>query len=83
MNNPPEDYPFKFSKYGWNFFCTYGVPFLHKSMFFNKLSFGNFLLFARYIHDDKWFLVYEDGTIVPDKMIESVKKTVKKLSEYN
>ena len=83
LNNPPEDYPFKFSKYGWKIFSTYGVPVLHKPIFFNKLSFGNFLLFARYIHDDKWFLVYEDGTIVPDKMIESVKKTVKKLSEYN
>ena len=27
--------------------------------------------------------VYEDGTIFPNKMVESVKKNIEKLSEYN
>ena len=46
-------------------------------MFSIKLAFGNFLLFALYIQDDKWFPVYEDGTIVPDEIVEVVKKLLR------
>ena len=82
LNNPPEDCPFKFTKYAGKIFRTYEAPVLHKPMFSNKLAFGNFLLFARYIHNDKWFPVYEDGTIVPDDLVEVVRKTGEKLTEY-
>ena len=77
LNNPPEDWTFKLTKYGGKIFCTYEVPILHKPMFSIKLAFGNFLLFARYIQDDKWFPVYEDGTIVPDEIVEVVKKLLR------
>ena len=82
MDNPPEDCPFEFIRHNGQIFRSYVQPFLHRPMFSNKLAFGNFLLFARYIHNDKWFPTYENDTIVPDDLVETIKKTGDKLSEY-
>jgi len=83
LANPPIDCPFEFIQHGDKVFRSYVTPVLHRPMFVNKLAFGNFLLFARYIHNDKWFPTYEDNTIVPDDLIETVKKTGEKITVFN
>jgi len=83
LKNPPTDCPFEFIQHDDKVFRSYVTPVLHRPMFNNKLAFGNFLLFARYIHNDKWFPTYEDGSIVPDNLIETVKKTGEKITVSN
>ena len=83
LKTPPSDCPFEFIQQGDKIFRSYVTPVLHRPMFINKLAFGNFLLFARYIHNDKWFPTYEDGTIVPDDLIEAVKKSGEKITVIN
>ena len=81
--HPPTNCPFEFIQHGDKVFRSYVTPVLRRPMFINKLAFGNFLLFARYIHNDKWFPTYENGTIVPDNLIEIVKKTGEKITEFH
>jgi len=77
------DCPFEFIQHGDKVFWPYLTPVLHRSIFINKLAFGNSLLFVRYIHNDKWFPTYKYTTIVPDNLIETVKKTGEKITVFN
>ena len=77
------DCPFEFNQHGDKVFWYYLTPVLHRLIFINKLAFGNSLLFVRYIHNDKWFPTYKYATIVPDNLIETVKKTGEKITVFN
>ena len=77
----PEDCPFEFSKYQNKTIRSYIVPFLHKPMFVNRLAFGNYLLFARYIHQNIWFPVYQDGSIVPTEIVQAINKAGERSKE--
>jgi len=43
-------------------------------MFSDELCFGNFLLFARYLHKVKHFPVFEDNTVIPDDLVEKIRR---------
>ena len=49
-------------------------PLLHRPMFTDRLAFGNFLLFARYMRGVRSFPLLDDGSIVPDEWVEAVKR---------
>ena len=74
LRNPPDDCPFEFNSVRGKICTNYIVPALHRPMFSKSLAFGNFLLFARYLHNLNSYPVFEDGSVVPDKLVESVKK---------
>ena len=75
IRNPPRDCPFVFELHGDLIYSSFTTPALHKPMFSTKLAFGNFLLFSRYMHRNRSFPVFEDDSIVPDHLVDSVKKT--------
>lgn len=78
LKNPPPECPFSFFK---NFGATirvYEVSALQKPMFIDKLAFSNFLLFARNLHGDKEFPVFDDGSEVPENLVNAVNKICEK-----
>ena len=81
LDKAPEDCPFEFSKHKGKILKSYVAPFLHKPMFIERLAFGNYLLFARYIHNNIWFPVFDDGSIVPSEIVEAIKKAGEKSTE--
>ncbi len=76
FRNPPKDCPFAFRMHGGEIYTSFTTPALHKPMFSDELAFGNFLLFARYLRNrlNRQFPVFEDGSVVPDELVESVKR---------
>ena len=78
--NPPEDCPFEFIQIGGVVHRSYVAPVFHKPMFHNDLAFGNFLLFSRYHHNDRSFPLFEDGTPVPDELVDPIRKVGDKLA---
>lgn len=80
LENPPEDCPFEFIEIGGIAYRSYIAPVFHRPMFHNDLAFGNFLLFSRYHHNDRSFPLFEDGTPVPDELVEPIRKVGEKLT---
>ncbi|NQU62360.1 MAG: TauD/TfdA family dioxygenase [Rhodospirillales bacterium] len=80
LKKMPPDCPFIFYKNYGVMIRAYETPCLHKPMFTDKLAFGNFLLFSRYLHRDKEFPIFEDGSEVPDRLVEAVKKISDKIT---
>ena len=74
FQNPPADCPFALAVRDGVIYSSFTTPVLHKPMFSTKLAFGNFLLFARYMLNDETFPVFEDFSVVPDDLVELVKK---------
>jgi alpha-ketoglutarate-dependent taurine dioxygenase len=78
--NPPEDCPFEFVEIGGVIHRSYVAPVFHKPMFHNGLAFGNFLLFSRYLHNDRSFPCFEDGSFVPDELVDPIQKAGERLA---
>jgi len=78
--NPPEDCPFEFREIRGVIHRSYVAPVFHRPMFHKGLAFGNFLLFSRYLHNDRSFPCFEDGTPVPDELVDPIQKTGEKLA---
>lgn len=80
LSKPPPSCPFLLKKVDGNVICSYTAPFLHKTMFSKQLAFGNFLLFARYMHGNRHYPTYQDDTIVEDNIVAAVKDISVKLT---
>lgn len=65
--------PYFFKRLGNTIVRGFTRPALHKPMFTDDPAFGNFLLFARYCRRMTDFPVFEDGSIIPDALVHSVK----------
>ena len=80
LEQAPATCPYRFSRIGANIMRSYTTPVLHKPMFTDKLAFANFLLFARYMRNDRAFPVFDDGRAVPDHLVADIKNTSDKLT---
>jgi alpha-ketoglutarate-dependent taurine dioxygenase len=65
--------PFRFLRSEGRIFRQFTRPFLHQSLFGRKRVFGNFLLFARYMLGTREFPLFEDGSVIPDELVEELK----------
>ncbi len=72
-DNLPTGCPYTFEQIGAQVARSFTRPLLHKPMFANDLAFGNFLLFARYLHGNRSNPLLDDLTPVPDAWVEAVK----------
>ena len=79
LQAPPEDCPFQFSRDGDSIKCEFTVPMLHKPMFSKSLAWGNFIFFSRYMHNNKRFPTFDDGTLIPDQLVDAVSQVASKL----
>jgi len=68
-----SDSPFVFERQGEQFFRSFCRPFLHRPLFGERKVFGNFLLFARFMLNTKAFPTFEDGSVIPDEIVDEIK----------
>ena len=78
--NPPAGCPYRFTMQDGRLFREFSRPALHKPMFHSERAFGNFLLFARYMHGHRHSPGFENGEIVPDEIVAAVKAIGDELS---
>ena len=72
LTNPPSHCPYKFRRIGTQLIRYFSYPALHKTMLSNELAFGNFLLFARYYLQSDGIPLFDDGSIVPDWIVDAI-----------
>ncbi|RZI98604.1 MAG: hypothetical protein EON90_12845, partial [Brevundimonas sp.] len=73
LKAPPAECPYRFVRTPQGIMRVFTRPALHRTMFGDRLAFGNFLLFARYFHGRPNFPILDDGRPVPERWIEAVK----------
>ena len=59
---------------------SFSRPALHTPLFTDALAFGNFLLFARYYLGRPGFPLFDDGSPVPDAVLDEVMSVAEALS---
>lgn len=74
LANPPSHCPYRFRRVGPSIVRYFSRPALHKTLLSDELAFGNFLLFARYYLKLDRIPLFEDGSIVPDWIVEAIKE---------
>jgi hypothetical protein len=74
LSHPAENCPFTFIRSTSGINRIFTAPALHKPMFLDKLAFGNFLLFARFMLKLTNFPLFENGEPVPQDLLETVKR---------
>ena len=79
LKSPPPQCPFKFARRGGNIIRYFSAPFLHRTMFQDKFSFGNFLLFSWYYNGRQDYPVFESGALVDESIVETIKSESDKL----
>ena len=80
LQNPPKDCPFEFIAHQGQILRSFTAPVFYKPMFSPVLCFGNFLLFARYLKKNYVFPAFEDNTIIPESVAETIKKKSDRLT---
>jgi alpha-ketoglutarate-dependent taurine dioxygenase len=68
-----RDSPFRFERAGNRIFRSFTRPFLDRALFTKSPVFANFLLFARFMLGTRQFPTFEDGSIVPDPIVEEIR----------
>lgn len=81
LSSPPEDCPFEFMRERGAVYSIFTAPALHRPMFSSDRAWGNFLFFSRYLHNEKAYPVFEDGTLVSDLLVDAVKKVADRLEQ--
>lgn len=77
---PPPQSPYFFGRSGTTVVRGFARPALHRPMFAEGPAFGNFLLFGRYLRGIRDFPLFEDGSIVPDALLERVRAVADRLT---
>jgi alpha-ketoglutarate-dependent taurine dioxygenase len=80
LSNPPAPNPFEYFREDGQIYWSFTRPMLHKPMFKDELSFGNFLIFSRLYNKDRHFPVYENGDEVPDELIGEVNRLCQEIT---
>jgi len=71
---PPPHCPYFFGRVQDTVVRAFTRPALHRPMFADAPAFGNFLLFARYRLNMANFPLFDDGSLIPDALVEAVKR---------
>lgn len=77
---PPPDCPYQFFVTEGQLYRAFSRYALHKPMFTDAPAFGNFLLFARYLHGRDDYPILDDGYPVPREWTEAVKAVSDRLT---
>ena len=80
LADPPARCPYSFWRAPGMIVRAFTRPALHKPMFADEPAFGNFLLFARYCLGTKDFPLFEDGSQVPDALLDAVRSVSDRLT---
>ena len=73
LANPPAHCPYRFRRFDSGIVRYFSHPALHKTLLSDDLAFGNFLLFARYYLKLDSIPLFDDGSIVPDWIVDAIK----------
>jgi len=73
LSAPPPTCPYTFERTDRGVLRVYSPPALHRPMFTRDLAFGNFLLFARYMNNNRNFPTFENGEIIADDLVHQIK----------
>jgi Taurine catabolism dioxygenase TauD, TfdA family len=74
LANPPPHCPYRFSRSGAQLIRYFSYPALHKTLLSDELAFGNFLLFARYYLQSDRIPLFDDGSVVPDWIVDAIQE---------
>lgn len=80
LADPPATCPFGFHRKDGEILRYFTRPILYRPMFAPGPAFGNFLLFARYLRGRRDYPLFEDGSVIPDRLVETVKRTTDTLT---
>jgi Taurine catabolism dioxygenase TauD, TfdA family len=81
LANPPAHCPYQFVRISKDVIArTFSRPALHQPVFSDAPAFGNFLLFARYMRGNTGFPVFENGDLVPQDWVATVKSVSDRLT---
>lgn len=73
LAQPPGNCPYSYQRVNGTIIRTYLTAAIHRPMFNDSDAFGGFLLFARYaVRTDK-VPTFEDGSIVPQAIVDKIK----------
>jgi alpha-ketoglutarate-dependent taurine dioxygenase len=75
LASPPPWCPYQFRRIDGNVIRYFTRPIFHKPMFAEGPTFANFLLFARYNHDNPDYPLLDNGRPVPDEWVRAIKAT--------
>lgn len=79
LATPPPGCPYEFRRFPPGIARIFSRPALHKPMFLDAPSFGNFLLFARALgRNDS--VVLDDGRPMPDQWVQVISATAERLT---
>lgn len=81
LQNPPDDCPYSYDIVAQKPQQTFLRPALHKCMFSDDLAFANFLLFARRYLQSKRFPLFEDGSEIPDALVDELEQIGQRLQQ--
>ena len=65
---------------GDRIFRSFTRPFLHRPLFLDQPVFANFLLFARLMLRTREFPLFEDGSLIPDAIVDEIKAVSDRLT---
>lgn len=80
LSAPASNCPFSFRLLNGRLVRYFTAPFFHKTMFSEDSAFGSFLLFARYYLNNNQIPLFDDGSIVPDELLDVIKKVGDRLT---
>lgn len=72
LANPPPHCPYRFRRFDHNIVRYFLYPAVHRTLLSTEPAFGNFLLFARYHLNNDRIPLFEDGSIIPDWIVEAI-----------
>lgn len=80
LANPPPACPYEFRRTDGGIARIFSRPVLHRPMFTDKPAFANYLLFARFMHNQRNYPVLDDGQPVPDDWVHAIKHSGDRVS---
>ena len=80
LANPPPACPYEFRRIDGGIARIFSRPVLHRPMFKDEPAFANYLLFARFMHNQRSYPLLDDGQPVPDSWLHAIRDTGDRLS---
>lgn len=83
LANPPADCPYRFRRFDTGCIRYFTYPALHKTLLSDETAFGNFLLFARDYLNNDGIPLFEDGSIVPEWVVDGIRQAAAPITYSN
>jgi Taurine catabolism dioxygenase TauD, TfdA family len=74
LANPPLHCPYRFRRFDNGAVRYFSYPALHRTLLSDEVAFGNFLLFARYYLNLDRIPLFDDGSVIPQWIVEAIKE---------